>query len=353
MVPPTRRAVLRSAGGLAGLTAASSLSGCLGLFGNSGSSVIDENSPATDIPQRAGALLHVDFEAILDADGILSSTNAALNASSSRVIDPPGSVIDATDRLEGTYGLDPREMNRATAFVGEDIATTPTAADTTTPYWGVLGESDWGDDAMRESFRNAAPSRVTESTYKGQTIQEIGAETLSVIGDGTVVLGSKTAVQDTLDVANGEGNGVSGELRRIFDSADGEYAQFGINLDMGALASATLGSRAVDAIPFTSMQHIYGSLFDDGDEQGLRVVTKMGSATKAEQLAAQVDSFVGIARAQGIEGPLLGHYESTIREIETESDGKTMTTTYRAPQSGFDRLAGKLLADLLVGIRPR
>jgi hypothetical protein len=348
MSPPTRRELLKTTGGVAGLSVAGGLSGCLGLFGGSGGGSIDEDSTAKDVPNRAGALCHVDFAALLQADELLTATDDAL---AERDTAAPDSVEAALDRLEETYNLDPRGMNGATAFVGEDIVSTPDGVTPRPAYWGVVGYTDWEPAAMRESFRNAAPSRVTESTYDGNTVLQIGGETLSVLGEDKVVFGTRPAVEETIDVAAGNASGVTGELRRAFDTASGGYAQFGVNLDMVALGTQLLGSQAVDAIPFSSIQHSYGSLFDDGSERGVRLVVKLGSATKAEQLAAQIDSFVGIAKAQGVNSRLLSRYEPAIQGIETTTDGKILTATYRVSKASFDDVAAQLLADFLLGIR--
>jgi len=350
MVPPTRRDVLR-AGGLASLGVAGGLSGCLGLFGGGGGGGVDPNSVAKDVPGRAGALGHVDFETLLSADDLRTAANVVLAAGATRREGAPGDVDTALGELQRTYNLDPRKLHRATGFVGHSIVATSTESASDSPYWGVRGYSDWTPSATYASFRDVAPSRVTESTHAGTTVLTIGTESLAAFDDGGVVLGSRQAVEDAIDVAEGRQDGLTGDLRRAFDAASGTYGEFALDLDMATVAARVLGERAVDAIPVASIQHMYGSMFDDGSERGVRVVTKLGSATDAEQLAAQVDSFVGIARAQGVDG-LLGPYENVISGVETSTDGKVMTATYRASTGAFNEAAGRLVANFLLGIRP-
>ena len=349
MVPPTRRDVLRS-GGLAGLGVAGGLSGCLGLFGAGGGAGVDPNSVARDVPGRAGALLHVDVETLLSADDLRTAANAVLAARAVRREGAPGDVDTALGNLQRTYNLDPRKLHRATGFVGSSLPETPTESTSHSPYWGVRGYSDWTASAMYASFRDAAPNRVTESTHADTTVLTIGDESLAAFDDGGVILGSREAVEETIDVAQGRQDGLTGDLRRAFDAASGTYGEFALDLDMAAVASRVLGERAVDAIPVASIRHMYGSMFDDGGDRGVRVVTKLGSATDAEQLAAQVDSFVGIARAQGVDG-LLGPFENVVKGVETSTDGKVMTATYRASTGEFNEAAGRLVADFLLGIR--
>lgn len=332
MAPRTRRDVLRTAGVVVGVTSGVGTSGCLGLFGADGQSTVDENSPAENIPDRAGVLFHVDFERLLSTDGPLTG------------------IGQTRAGLRETYGLDPRKMRRATAFAGRDIATT-IGESTNEAYWGVFGETDWRPEATYDSFRTVAPGRVTESTYDGNRILRIGGDSISVLDGGTVVLGSPTAVKETIDVVTGDAGGVTGTLRRAFDGANGEYARFGADFDMVPLASRVLGSRAVDAIPVANVRYAYGGLFDDGDERGFRIVVRLDSATKAEQLSAQVDSFVAIARAQGLDNTPLAGYERVVQALETDTDGKTMTTTYRVPTGEFDGVVGRVLTDLLLDLR--
>ncbi|MFC7134998.1 MULTISPECIES: hypothetical protein [Salinibaculum] len=349
MSPRTRRDVLRATGGLAGLGTAASIAGC-GIFGGSGTEGSDADSPAADVPDRAGALLSVDFQALRETESFVDAANAELGERGGANSQVPPSVTAALDGLAGVYDLDPRQLNRALAFVGRGAVETPTETPSP-PYWGVVGDTDWGREEMLRSFRNAAPARVREATHAGTTVLGIGPEHLAVLGDGKVVLGSETAVRDGVDVANGTEGGVGGRLRSAFDAASGQYVRFGVDLDMAAVAARVLGQQAVDAVPFSAIRYVRGSVFEDGDRRGLRVVTKLGSAGKAEQLSAQVDSFVGIARAQGLDRPALQPYEGVIRGLETTTDGKLMRATYRADDGEFAAVVGHVLASFLVGIR--
>lgn len=342
----TRRDLLRETGTLAGLGVVGSLSGCLGLFGDSESG---DDSPAKDVPSRAGALLHGDFQRLFTAEGVLTSADEAL-AKRERPAGTPDSVEGMLEWLRETYSLDPRQLNRATAFVGRDVVESETLGRAMPEYWGVIGYTDWGDDAMRTSFRNAAPERVTESTHDGATVLEIGAESLSVLGDGVVVLGSKPAVEDTIDVFDGSGATVTDSLRRAFDASAGEFARFAADVDAAALATRTLGAQVTEVIPAESIGRVHGSVFDDGEGRGVRVIVGLGSATDAEQLAAQIDSFVGLVRAQGFDSPPLDRYERLLGGVETTTDGKQLTATYRAPPEMFDDVAGQALADSLLRI---
>lgn len=349
MAPRTRRDLLRTAGVVAGVASGVGSGGCLGLFGADGPSAIDENSPARAVPNRAGLLCHADVESLLSADGPLDGVGRILATRSERVDGSPDSSDGVLDGLSETYGLDPRKVQRVTGFVGQDFASAATADGASEAYRGVIGETDWRPEAAYESFRTVASGPATESTYEGNRVLQIGGDTLSVLDGGTVVLGSRTAVEETIAVAAGTAGGVSGRLRRAFDAADGEYARFALDLDMVPLASRVLGSRAVDAIPVANVRHAYGGLFDDGDEREFRVVVRLDSATKAEQLSAQVDSFVGIARAQDLGNTPLAGYERVVQAVETEADGKTMTATYRVSGGEFNRVAGQVFTDLLPG----
>jgi hypothetical protein len=60
-----------------------------------------------------------------------------------------------------------------------------------------------------------------------------------------------------------------------------------------------------------------------------------------------VDSFVAIARAQGLDSTPLAGYERVVQALETDADGKTMTATYRVSAGEFSSVVGQVLTDLL------
>lgn len=338
-------------GGLAALGAAASLGGCFGLLGGSGSR-IDPDSPARDVPGAAGALLAVDFGAILADDEILDGADAALARRRDESGEGPASVTGALDRLEERYRLDPRKMERGVAFVGEEfdaaLSGTPAAA----PYWGVLGYTDWRREDMVTSFRDVSLGTVTERTHGGTTAYDNGKEWMAPLGDGRVALGSRRAVRDAIDVAEGSAEGATGELRRAFDATAGEYARFALDVDFEALVERRVGEQLADAFPFGSIRYVSGAAFSEGDRRGFDVTAALGSAGDADQLASAVDTFVSITREQGLGGSFLRRYEPTIRNIDAATDGKTVTATYRADADGFGRQAGEAVADLLVAITP-
>jgi hypothetical protein len=339
--------VLKSGTALAALGAVGSLSGCFGLFGNDDGSVIDQNSRARQIPSASGALLSVDFEAVRNDDGLVAGADAVLERRHERDESMPRSVAAALDALDERYMLDPRKMHRTTAFVGEEIYTVFGNEPAETPFWGVLGETDWESDRMVRSFREVSRTETTERTYSGVSLYDNGREVVAPLGDGRVVLGSDAAVRATIDIDQGEGSGVGGQLRRAFDGTNGEYARFGSALDMRALGERLFGSQVADALPLASIQWIGTAAFRDGSQRGLRIRSKLGSATDAEQLATTAESFVALARGQGISGAL-APYERLIQDIEATSNGKRMTAAYRASPAEFNEQAGNAIADLLV-----
>ena len=339
----TRREVL----GLTGLGATVAVSGCLGLFGTSASGH-DSDSPARIVPQRAGALCQIDLEALLSAADLLVAADTVLGAQSNA----PNSVDDALAALRETYGLDPRDVTWALGFVGERASEQSPRDVVSAGYWGIVAETDWNGDAARSAFRNLAPEQATASTHDGVTVVSIGDEALAVLEEQRVVAGRKQAVEDTIDAARGRSEGVTGRLRTAFDGADGTYARFGAALDMTALVTRVVGERLADALPVDSVQSVSGGLFDDEDERGLRVLVQLNSATDAEQLSAQVDSFVGLVRAQGV-GGAIQRYEDAVQSLETATHGKTMTATYRAPIGEFNAVFGRLIAEMLRNVQTR
>lgn len=353
MVPRdrSRRQVLKSGTALATLGVVGSLSGCFGLF-ESEDSVRDQNSPARQIPSEAGALLSVNFDSIRTDDGLISGANTVLERKHEQDDSLPASVSAALDGIEERYMLDPRAMNRTIGFVGSDIHTAFGDSPPENPFWGVLGYTDWESAAMVTSFKEVSRREVTESTYSGVTVYDNELEKMAALGDGRVVIGSEPAVRAIIDIDQGDTTGIDGQLRRAFDGTSGEYARFASSLDMRALGEQQFGSQVADALPLASIRSIAASVFRDGSERGLRVRAKLSSATDAEQLATTAESFVALARGQGVSTPLLRSYETAIENMETSSTGKKMTLRYRTSPGEFNGQAGQAIADLLAGLAP-
>lgn len=216
----SRRAVLASGVGLVATTA-----GCTDFLDEEEADSTDE-ALAADAPADATVLAQLDVAAIPDesADQVLGALADV----------EPAYVAGMTTAFEARTGLDALAATELVLFDAESDTDAATAGD-------VLVDADWSESEVVASLEERTGLEYAATTYHDESVyyepsdssrievdgtgstdaEAIEPAFLGVHGDGRFVVGSETAVRNSLDVRYGDADSIAGPVRDAYDDALG------------------------------------------------------------------------------------------------------------------------------------
>lgn len=298
-------------------------SGCLGFLGTEteASTATTDVDPIDSVPENV--------DAVAQADGDLLTDNATAQLMDEMIeLGNESEAVESWDGLLATLDaeseLDLSEFQRATAFASVDHEE---------EYGAVIIESNWEADEIVESSDGLADTETT--TYNDVTVyvSEADGETTwtASFGNGTVAVGTETAVRDVIDTRHGEMDSFGGELRAAYEAAGDGLLKVAVASPMETLDEQTAESPAED-------EDIEGGLMDemlpnpevmtfvyntDGDQLQFETQLTMESAEEAAD-------FAGVLELAGsIE--LVGEpFDSILADLEIEQDENIVSIGYES-----------------------
>lgn len=210
-------------------------------------------------------------------------------------------------------------------------------------YAGALFETDWAESDVLDALEENSRVEYTESEYAGTTVYRNDGEsldtTLAVLGDGRYVLGSANAVEDAVDVANGDGDAIGSALSGAYDASRDGYVRYGAEVPDDSIPRAIpVGGERVELDAYQRVTHSGGSLYSNGDTVGLQVLFVAVDAQAAEAVAEQTEALITVAKS----------LESTTEEVEAaldrltvSQDGTNVSITY---ETTVDELEARIEA---------
>jgi hypothetical protein len=337
----TRREALRYGGGLAGLLAASGLSGCSllgggGLPERSGTDVLDH------APSRSIAAAHVDAAALRSDDAALraavDSQLSFLHGQEERV---PENTTAAMDLVGERTGLDPRGLEEVLAVVvrpppsddEEEDRSSRNLDPLAATHQAALVWSGWSTATVRSVLSAGAPG-VEESQYRGSDVltarrDEETLLTVAVREPGVFAVGQRAGVEALLDVAAGAAAATDTGLTRALAAARPGPAR----LAVAPRQSAERGSGFGDPVARLAgkVDVAYGSLYADGDRRGVELRLETGSGFDGEDVHETAQSVLALARS----GQFLPTLQPVLRQVEATRSGATVTLRYEADVDAF------------------
>lgn len=335
---PSRRDVLR-AGGLAGVVAATGLSGCSLMGDGEGTDTpAGGDAPQLDVvPEGATAVVRADLQPMFADEQLRDGVNRLVGDLGETA--PSITVGGALDAAQEQSGLDPRRMDELLAFGSE-----------ATGEGALVVRTDFTEAEVTDLLERS--SDVTERSYGGYTVYASGnGSQLAVLGEGRYALGTQGAVEDVIGVRNGDVPAVDGEVRTAYTAARGGYMRFAFDVPTERLPGS--GGPAAAA---RDIQYGYGSLYRDGDALSLSVSARTGTAEGAEALRAEIETAVAAARDQldRIQRrQLRTRVERLLDRTELSRSGRTVTV--RNPDGGAALATGVavVVTSFVVGIGPQ
>jgi hypothetical protein len=265
------------------LVATAGCSGALpGLGGGGGGETLP---PAADaVPADVDAVVTVD------ADGL--ATDETLRRLAESLPEDESTDVTDGDSFSEQTDLNLSEVDRAVVFARypEQGATDPVG------YSAAVVDAGWSTEAVVDGARNGTEGGLEETTYAETTLYRPTGETdddswLAILEDGQYVVGSENAVKDAVDVANGDGESMSGELRSQFEATPEEgYVRFAATVPQDRVPADRLGrGTQFNTSAFNGVEMVSGAHYVEGENVSVQFSMDTGSGSDAEDVANVID----------------------------------------------------------------
>ncbi len=325
--------------------------GCVGSipgFGGDGGGGAAQ--PVEHVPAGVDAVVTVDADVLQD-----ENTRAVLNTlfeESEAGPDDPQSVNEALEQVQEqlndnlSANLSIEAVNGMAAF-----ARTPAPSETSdveaNQYAGVVVSVEWDREDVLTNLRDE--NTVTESTYQEVTVYEIVNETseeplyAAEYRDGLWAFsGNRTVVTDVVDVAQGDADTFSGDLRTAFDrTRDDAYVRYATTLtdqqreSVGSLAALYGASAPVDLTQFAAVTAYAGDYYTEGDNVGVSTYLTATNESAAERINQTVGALIQLGKGTVEPGTPA---EAQIDALSSSHEETTVSITYEIPVSELQDL---------------
>jgi len=244
----------------------------------------------------------------------------------------PASVDEMLGTAEDVAGIDPTDLTEVLLF--SDV-------DGDTGYSGLVVWSDLDEDEFVGALESAGiVGDTVESEYEGKTVYEQGGNaTVGVLGSGRFVLGVGDAVEDAIDVDNGDADAISGSFR---DAYAGTTGSIRFASAVPASRVPTTGEQAgIDLQPLSDAEYASGSFGEDGSDRRLELTLHAGDEDDADDIESVLDGGLVVVEDRVDElgdddiapemASVFDDLESVLDDAEVSKDGTTATASYTGP----------------------
>jgi hypothetical protein len=309
------------------------LSGCLGGGGNGDSGDVNV---IEFVPNQADGAFHIDM-AILEDQKTSDLANALIELN----MEQQGERYEGPESYDYIWQefdqdsdteFDPGSLNEAVVFgsVPEDSSTPAPGSQ----YAAAVLSADLTEDEMVSLIEQNATIEAGE--YEGvpfYTIEsDMGGNTsyMAVIQEGVFSLGEEQAVRDTVDVAQGNAEVLSGDLREELDRVRDGYINFAFSIPDSAMPSQGGQGSGSLLTAFEKVTVVSGSYYTEGDNIGLSTNMRAGSEGDAQDVSEAVEGLIAMG------GAIAGEAVSNLLEpTQVELDGSTVLVTYETTVDQF------------------
>lgn len=320
--------------------------GCSALPGGDGGGTT--TASVDSVPAGVDSVATVDVAGILADENHRSIANTVFNLSAQQPFyEGPANVSAALEEARDSSDLDPSGLNNVVAFGAYPEGGSSADAG----YGAVIVGSSWEEAALIETIRNQSDATVTEGEYGGATVYTTeGSEegTIGVLADGKYVFGTTAAVEDVIDVDQGNADALSGSLRTAYEDSHEGYVRFAATVPQDSASvpggAAPGGVNVSDA--FQKITMVSGAHYTDGDSVGVTTTLHAEDSSAASDIQSTIDGLVSIAQGT-VEDPDLTAVIDSVSV--SEPDGSTVTITYEQSTSEIEDLVRTYFEQALMG----
>jgi len=325
-----RRKLLRSAAGVASITALGPATGFLG----SGSPTSSEASPLAAVPAAADAVVYADVDTIRTDEGVQVLTDTYLRQrAQSPYYEGPDGYDELLAEIETEWETDPKKLHEVTAF-GRFGGRDGLFAD----YGGAVLEADLSAGNVADALANLDDVDFEAVGRSGSVVYEPDGDGpwVGTLPSERVVVGTEGAVADAIGVANGDRAGVEPDLTTVFGRTRAAPVRFASRLPRPRnlpTSTAADSGEEIDLTPARDIVAVGGSVFRDGAVRALETTVYTQSSDAAADVAEMLGKLRDRAAAQLRAGPTA----DLVGDIAIERDGTTVRT-------GLKQTVGELRA---------
>lgn len=302
---------MRGTAGIATMTMAGGLAGCLDtLLGSDSADAIES------VPASADGIVRLDVPEIIADEGVQRVTNTFLTSiSEDPNYDGPTDFEGALEEVEDEYGLNPHHIDEATVFWSHFESNL-----------GAIVHISLSIDAVIDFLEDWERSSYEEDEYEGVPIfrpDRSSAFWAGHLETDVVVVGTEAAVKAVIDVVETDASGVDSDLDDAYSSTTEAPVR------AAALVPGPSDTEAIDASspdgeinyePLDEVSTAYGTIERDGS---VRRATATLDATDEEAAAGTVTMAEDIrAEFQAESEPWLA---DLVTDIEVDRSGSAVT----------------------------
>lgn len=317
------------------------LSGCSGgLPGLDGGDGGTQTEPVEHVPADVDVVATVDAEVASD-----ETTRDLLNTlfeESNEAPGDPANVDEAADEAQRqlndnlSANLSLSEINGAAVF-----ARTPdnpqTAEVDGQQYAGAVVSVDWDREDVVENFRESGS--VEEFEHEGVTVYEVVNETAeeplyaAEYESGLWAFsGNQTAVEDVIDVSQGNADTFDGDLREAFaQTREDAYVRYAATVSdrqretLRQLARFYDEQAPVDLTPFGDVTAYSGAYYTEDSQVGVSTYLTATNESSAQRLNQTIGSLIRLGQGTVEPG---SPEEAQLNALNTAQDGRTLEVRY-------------------------
>ena len=317
------------------------IAGCVGGGGSTDSVSGDVNVTEFVPNENVDGVFHVDM-AILEDQTTKDLTNALIEVGMEQNpnYDGPESYEDIWNQFSqgSDTEFDPRDLNEVAVF--SEVPENTAVAQNESLGAAVLSADLTEDEMVSLVEQNAT---VESGEYSGvpfytvqpdDTLQEPGY--MAVLQEGVYAFGQEGPVRSTVDVAQGNADALSGELREELDRVRDGYINFAVKIPEDSLVSIVdefmgAGPGQVPGLgALGKVSVVSGSYYTEGETMGTSVNMRAGNAEDAEGISDAIGGLTFVAKNK------YGENASAVLDpLETNTDGSTVLVTYETTVDEF------------------
>jgi hypothetical protein len=342
----SRRAVLKASAAMASVGVAGALAGCGGgnpLGGDgggdggdggggggggmTGDSVpqgsADPQTRSTLVPSKANGVLHMDMEMMRSNDKLKQLFDAGVEQGSGE------QSFDEALSESGIEGIDAEKIYDMIIFgeIPEDGSLMqPSPGE---DYAGGIVFTGIESSTALEAMRNAPDVEFTEESYEGHTLlvdESSEQGYLAVVSNGVYAFGTEQSVKDIIDIAEGSGSAMSGDVQSAMTNTRQGALRFAFQVpesDSGGTSGGMAGQMG------QSIEVVSGTmLYQAGNNVGLEITLTMTDGDTASQFASQMQAFKQQYKQQYQQSPQGEEVVRLLENVNISQNGNTVTINF-------------------------
>ncbi|MFW6017864.1 MAG: hypothetical protein ACOCPX_03510 [Halapricum sp.] len=299
--------------------------------------------PSEIVPARAGAVVSMDVQAMLNDDDLRDMGDTVLQQL--RTIDDSGDlpedVDSAIEMAQQEADLDPTGFQQGLLFMELE------QSDVDEEYVGIAMQTDWTESELVDSIESEGDESLQQSEYGGfpiYTSEDDEEGGLAVLSDGQYVLGTVEVLEGVIDVVNGDADPIAGELATLYDDTTAGHVAFATAVPEGALDEEDFQEDEVSLDNVDEIEYMSGSVYKTDTTYGLEMNMWTADAQTSEDLRDELDN---VLSALTLSDEVDDDLADRINDIEVTVSGQTVTMSYEEDIEQVKTYVENNLMDLL------